>query len=76
MTMGDTTRAAEQVWISAVRGVHPIERLRAALAFSESTRSLALSRLRASHPGRPDAELVEMLHVAAAAPPRRADDGS
>jgi hypothetical protein len=59
--MRDTTRAAEQIRLDAIRCVAPIQRLRQALELSESMRALALSRLRELNPDRTEMELVEML---------------
>lgn len=59
--MRDTTMAAEQVRLAAVRRLAPAERLRQMFELSESARRLALSGLRARHPDRTDVELVEIL---------------
>ena len=59
--MRDTTQAAEQVRVEAIRRLEPGLRLRQALELSESFRSLAVSRLRGWHPERTDLELVELL---------------
>ena len=59
--MHDTTAAAEQVRIEAIRRVEPIRRLVEALRLSESVRALALSRLRKLHADRTELELVELL---------------
>jgi len=59
--MRDTTRAAEQIRLDAIRHVAPVQRLRQALELSESVRALALSRLRELNPDRTEMELVEML---------------
>lgn len=59
--MHDTTAAAEQVQLAAIRSLEPVERLRQALELSESVRALALSRLREIHPDRTELELVELL---------------
>jgi len=73
--MRDTTRAAEQVQVEAIRRLEPDLRLRQALDLSESVRSLAVSRLREWHPERTDFELVELLlgrpahHPASGNPP-------
>lgn len=71
----DTTSAAEQVRLAAVRRMPPAERLRQAFDLSESVRRLALAGLRLRYPGRTDLELVERmlgttLVPAAARPPR------
>jgi hypothetical protein len=59
--MRDTTPAAEQVRLAAIRRMAPAERLRQVFALSESIRGVALARLRAAHPDRTDLELVEMM---------------
>jgi hypothetical protein len=59
--MRDTTQAAEQVRVEAIRRLEPGLRLRQALELSESFRSLAVFRLREWHPERTDLELVELL---------------
>ena len=59
--MRDTTPAAEQAQLEAIRRVEPIQRLRHALELSESVRALALSRLRTLHADRAEVELVELL---------------
>jgi hypothetical protein len=59
--MRDTTpEAQEAVRIATVRTA-PVQRLRDALAFSETMRELSLARLRARHPDRSTLELVEIL---------------
>jgi hypothetical protein len=59
--MLDTTPAAEQARLEAIRRVEPSVRLAQALQLSESVRALALSRLRVLHADRTDLELVELL---------------
>lgn len=61
VVMQDTTAAAEQVRLAAIRSLDPVERLRQALELSESARALALSRLSEIHPGRTELELVELV---------------
>jgi hypothetical protein len=70
--MRDTTPAAEQVQVDAIRRRLPIQRLRQALELSESVRGLALSRLRDLHADRTDLELVELLVGAPLIPARPA----
>ena len=67
--MGDTTPAAEQARLDAIRRVAPIQRLTQALELSESVRALALSRLRELHPDRTELQLVELLVDAPLVPP-------
>jgi len=59
--MRDTSPAAEEIRLEAIRRAAPIQRLASALELSESMRALALSRLRELHAGRTELELVEML---------------
>jgi hypothetical protein len=59
--MRDTSPAAEQVRVAAVRSLAPMERLRQAFELSEAMRELALARLRVTHPGCSELELVERL---------------
>lgn len=59
--MRDTTTAAEQVRLDAIRRVDPNQRLAQALELSESVRALALAGLRRLHPERSELELVELL---------------
>jgi hypothetical protein len=59
--MRDTSPAAEQLRIAAIRRLSPIDRLQQAFELSEAMRELALVRLRAAHPGQPEPELVERL---------------
>jgi hypothetical protein len=68
--MRDTTPAAEQAQREAILQLEPIQRLRQALALSESVRALALARLRVLHPDRTDFELVELLIGAPLIPER------
>ena len=57
--MRDTSPLADQVRLAAIRRLDPVERLRQAFELSEAMRELALTRLRAEHPGCPERELVE-----------------
>jgi hypothetical protein len=59
--MRDTTPAADEIRLAAIRRMPPAERLRQAFALSESVRNVALARLRSLHPGCSDLELVEIL---------------
>ncbi|MEO6066681.1 MAG: hypothetical protein ABJB33_06685 [Gemmatimonadota bacterium] len=59
--MRDTTPAAEQVRLEAIRRLDPIQRLAQALELSESMRAFALSRLRQVHADRTDLQLMELL---------------
>jgi hypothetical protein len=59
--MRDTSAEADRVVRDAVRRMNPIERMRQALALSESLRQLSLARLRAKYPERSTVELVELL---------------
>ncbi|MGH7663313.1 MAG: hypothetical protein ACRENI_03310 [Gemmatimonadaceae bacterium] len=59
--MLDTSPAAEQVRIAAIRCIDPIQRMRLALEMSEWARALALARLRALHPDWSEPQLVELL---------------
>ena len=70
--MRDTSPAAEQARLDAIRQIEPIQRLAQALELSESVRALALSRLRALHADRTDLELVELLIGAPLMPARPA----
>ncbi len=67
--MRDTTPAAEEVQLDAIRRMAPIQRLVQALELSESVRALALSRLRELHPDRTDLELAALLACAPLFPP-------
>ena len=55
----DTSPLADQARLAAIRRLDPVERLRQAFELSEAMRELALTRLRAEHPGYPERELVE-----------------
>ncbi len=70
--MCDTTPAAEQARLDAIRRLEPIQRLMQALELSESVRALALSRLRELHADRTELELVELLIGAPLIPARPA----
>ena len=70
--MRDTTPAAEQARLDAIRRLEPIQRLMQALELSESVRALALSRLRELHADRTELELVELLIGAPLIPERPA----
>ena len=59
--MRDTTDAAEDVRLAAVRRLTPAERLRQMFELSESMRQVALAGLRQRHPRSTDLELVERL---------------
>ena len=59
--MGDTTATAEHVRIAAIRRMDPVDRMRQAIALSEWTRELALTRLRAAYPDQTDAQLVSTM---------------
>lgn len=60
-SMRDTTLAAEEVRLAAVRRLPPAERLRQVFELSEAVRRLVLAGLRERHPERTDVELIEML---------------
>jgi len=62
--LSDTRPDAESIRLAALRRKTPAQRLREALEFSESVRSLALGRLRTRHPGSTDGELMELLRQA------------
>ncbi len=66
--MRDTTPAAEQARLDAIRRLEPIQRLMQALELSESIRALALSRLRELHADRTELELVELVELLIGAP--------
>ena len=70
--MRDTTPAAEQVRLDAIRRLEPVQRLTQALELSESVRALALSRLRELHADRTELELIELLSGPSLTPPRAA----
>lgn len=57
----DTTSAAEQVRVAAIRGMSPVARLHQVFELSESVRRVALSTLRLRHPDYTDVELVELF---------------
>jgi len=59
--MRDTSTDADAAVRGAIRRVPPVERMRRMLEFSETMREIALSALRARHPGRTTIELVEMM---------------
>jgi hypothetical protein len=59
--MQDTSAEAADAVRAAIRGIAPAERVRQALAFSETTREIALSNLRARHPHLTTLELVELM---------------
>lgn len=61
MLRSDTAPEAEALRIAAVRRRAPADRLRQAMAWSESLRSVALARLRRRHAGRSEVELVALL---------------
>jgi hypothetical protein len=73
--MRDTTPAADEALLDAIRRLEPIERMIQALELSESVRALALSRLRELHAGRTELELVELLHGAPLIPARSPGPG-
>lgn len=66
--MRDTIAHAESVQAAALRRMHPVERIRQALEFSEWVRGMALAQLRRDHPGLSDLELVELIHGRALVP--------
>ncbi|MEO8620834.1 MAG: hypothetical protein ABI625_07205 [bacterium] len=59
--MRDTTDAAEDVRLAAVRRLTPAARLRQMFELSESMRQVALAGLRPRYPTSTDLELVERL---------------
>ena len=59
--MRDTSPAAERARLEAIRRLDPVQRVRQALAFSESMRQLALARLRERYPEKTQLELVELM---------------
>lgn len=59
--MDDTSALAAQAAREAIRRTAPVERMRRALAHSETMRELALSRLRVRHPELSTVALVERL---------------
>jgi hypothetical protein len=62
--MRDTLPLAESARVAAIRRMAPAARLRQALDLSDAMRRVAVGRLRAVHPGRPDRELMELLRGA------------
>jgi hypothetical protein len=67
--MRDTTGAAEDVRLAAVRRLTPAERLSQMFELSESMRQFALAGLRQRHPLSTDVELVERLLGQTLVPP-------
>lgn len=59
--LSDTSLAAEQVVLDAIRRTNPVQRMRQALALSESMRAVALDRLRTRHPDRTLLQLVALM---------------
>lgn len=59
--MYDTSPAARDAIIAAIRGMTPAERLSQALHFSEQTLEVALAGLRARYPGKTEREILELL---------------
>ena len=59
--MHDTAPEAARIARDALRRTDPVDRMRRALAHSETMRALALARLRVRHPGLPTVALVELL---------------
>jgi hypothetical protein len=59
--MNDTSAEAARAVRDAIRGLDPVDRLRRALAHSETIRGIALSALRARYPDKSTLELVELL---------------
>lgn len=59
--LSDTSLAAEQVVLDAIRRTDPVQRMRQALALSESMRAVALDRLRTRHPDRTLLQLVALM---------------
>ena len=72
--MSDTSPYAARIVRDAIRRRDPVERMRDALVHSEAMRELALSGLRARHPGRTTVELVELM-LGERLVPRAAGDG-
>ena len=58
--MRDTTPAAEQAYLAAIRAMQPAVRLRQALDLSETGRQLLMAGLRTRYPDRTDLQLVEL----------------
>ena len=72
----DTSLATEQVVLDAIRRTDPVQRMREALALSESMRAVALNRLRTRYPDRTLMQLVELMlgePLCGGAPPDRAE---
>lgn len=69
--MRDTSPGAESIVLEARRRMSPVDRMRQALEWSESTRTLALGRLRARDPAKSTLELVEILLGEELIPPGR-----
>jgi hypothetical protein len=59
--MRDTSPEADAIQIAVLRRMSGARRLLLACQLSDSTRSLALARLRARHPGLSQRELVKRL---------------
>ena len=59
--MRDTLPAADDVLREVIQRMPPAERVRQALAFSESVRLIAMARLRRDHPHLPEPALVARL---------------
>ena len=59
--MRDTSAAAREAQVAAIRRMSPVERLRRAFELSEAMRELALAGLRTRHPGLSEPELMERL---------------
>jgi len=66
--MRDTSAAALEAQLDAIRRISPVERLRRAFELSEAMRELALAGLRTRHPGLSEAELIERLLERSPAP--------
>ncbi|MDB4950106.1 MAG: hypothetical protein JWM27_2755 [Gemmatimonadetes bacterium] len=50
MSISDTSRDADRVQVEIVRRMSPQQRLDAAMAMSQATREMMLSRIRSEHP--------------------------
>ena len=59
--MNDTSPEAEQIRLAAIRRMDPVDRMRQALAWSESMRALAVARLRERHPDWSELQAVEHM---------------
>ena len=59
--MRDTSQEADAVRLAAIRRTDPVERMRQALAWSDSMRALAVAHLRQRHPSWSELEAVEHL---------------